>query len=146
MRKFLRKDPIEVAQWVWSKLDLEKGLAVPSWYHNYCGISPWYTRVRLHGRGNRVKALAFIVRMNYILDSGLLKYRPQPTKLFSRLLQTFHLSFRDYLATGSVNVSWRHSVSFNWMGALSCTLRVFFPLAFPLFGERFRSVTTGSRS
>lgn len=147
MRKFLRTDPIAVAQWIWSKLDLKRGLAVPAWYHHLMGISPWYTRIGLSGRDNRVKALAFIVRMNYILDSGLLSFRPQPMRRFSLVLS--HLggcSYSDYIARGVTNVTWRHSVMFNWMGALSCTLRVFFPLAFPLFGERFRTVRSGSRS
>jgi hypothetical protein len=144
MRRFVRKDPIEVAQWIWSKLDLPRGLTVPGWYHNYCGVSPWYTRARLSGRGNREKALAFIVRMNYILDSGLLTSKPGLPVAMTGVLQLFRLSYKDYLSLGVTNCTWRHSVFYNWAGALSCTLRVFFPLAFPLFGERFRHVSAGS--
>lgn len=84
-----------------------------------------------------MRALAFIIRMNYILDTDLLKVRLGLPPYMEKLLAGYKLSYRDTIGMRS-NVTWAHSSMYSWERVLSCTVRVFVNLTFPLFGEKFR--------
>lgn len=139
----MRSDPIKVANWIWHKLDLPRDWSVPGWYCNLYGTSPWYIRTRFeprYKRGSKARALAFIIRMNYLMDTDLLRDRSVFPVALERRLRSLNLPFGDIAS--SSNFTWAHSCLYNWNRVLSCTLRVFVPLTFPLLGARFRGVPT----
>jgi hypothetical protein len=135
---YVRLDPLRVAQEVWNNLDL-RGMKIPHWYCLKFGTSPWHLSQSAQSlKTEQRKALAFIVRMNYISDivsrDGYYDpSRSRPLRLdrnFSRRLRFFRRSLTSCVS-GCSRTCWAHSPFYNWRGVLSCTLRRFVDLAFP---------------
>jgi len=91
-------------------------------------------------RGERERALAFIVRMNYLMHTDLLAKKIKPPGCITRRLGS-HFSFTDFCVNRGSNISWALSHRYDWKRALSCTTRVFVNLAFPLLPARHHSYT-----
>jgi len=145
VKKFARGDPLRVAQWFWHKLDIPRDLSIPRWYSNLYGTSPWYTTKKISPKqGEKMRALAFIVRMNYILDTNVLRDKFVGLPSFvSRPMSLLGLSYHGSMVGMRSNVTWAHAPMFNWRRALSCTLRVFVNLTYPFLGSRYRTVGIG---
>lgn len=142
VRSFLnRTTPLAGAQWLWRFLELPRDWSPPGWYCNYYGTSPWHLARKFNHRdGERKRGLAFIVRMNYLMDTDFNKsVRLQLPNSLGKRLSALGLEYSDIL-NSSANVTWAHSTLYNWRRVLSCTLRNFSYLAFPLFEGRLRSV------
>jgi len=140
----LRKgDVITSASWLWHKLELPRNLSIPRWYSNYFGTSPWYTTKAFRSgdrNGRKARGLAFIIRMNYLMDTNLNSVRLRLPIVYEKFLNFFGGSFTELLRVS--NVTWAHSASHNWQKVLSCTLRRFVNLTYPLLGARFRGVSS----
>jgi len=134
---------LRTAHKVWSVLRPLRGLKVPDWYCIYRGTAPWILTQASGRISDQRKALAFIVRMNYILDSRSYVIGPQgsPHSFGSpslpRFLSRRLASLRQSLTTSMVScarlLSWAHSPFFNWREVLKCTLSRYVDLALSPF-------------
>lgn len=132
---YVRLDPFRVAQECWKESNI-RGIKVPAWYCVLYGTSPWMLQASCSKLREQQKALAFIVRFNYIADVVAIlgyfdpNYRLKPARNFSRYLRFYRMSLMDTIS-GSSRLSWGHSPFYNWRGVLSCTLRRYVDLALP---------------
>lgn len=141
---YVRLDPLRVSQEVWKNIQIPRGMKVPDWYCIKYGTSPWMlSKKNSDHPSSQRKALAFIVRMNYISDLIVRDGYYDPTKQgplrpdgnFSVRLRYFRRTLMSTISGSSRN-SWGHSPFYEWRRVLSCTLRRFVDLASPALGLR----------
>lgn len=132
-------NPLKVAQRVWSKTKPARGLNIPRWYCIYYGTAPWVLTQRGSSTSEKRKALAFIVRLNWLMDYGTptshgawLPPQQKPTLpcFYSRALVAYHQSFIDQIKSAR-QLSWAHSPFYKWGAVLACTVRRYINLCPP---------------
>jgi hypothetical protein len=140
--KYVRQDPLRVAQELWHLSKIPRNFKVPDWYCLMYGTSPWLLTRPASGLSEARKAMAFIIRLNYLTDTTLLRGGDPTSSVLPRVPRAFSVRLRFLrrplmdTISGSRLLCWGHSPSFNWRGVLSCTLRRYVDLAFPALGPR----------
>lgn len=144
LHRAARRRPLQTAGLFWRMLELPRDWSIPGWYHNLYGTSPWFTSRKTSSpkTTSRMRALAFIVRMNYIMDTDLLTTKVRLPGCISRRLDILNLRYSEGCLGPRSNVTWAHSRTYDWRRVLCCTLKNFVNLAYPLLANRFRTVSS----
>jgi hypothetical protein len=141
----LRKDPMQGSVWLWHKADLGRDWSIPAWYCHLHGVPPWYltrSSSQLKKVGEKGRALAFLVRMNYMLDTDLGDFKIRLPDYVGRCLSTLGEAYLGGFLNRGANVTFALAPKYNWRRALSCVLRRFVNLAYPRLAARFRTVSS----
>lgn len=126
------------SQRAWSRFSgIKRDLNIPTWYAGVHGVPDSLLRKRCSQMTEKEKALALLVRMNYILDFPHLSGVASHISFFclpARRIRSFVRSCGPIYENGSyctkvcnirVNTSYALSTNYSWKGALACTLRNF---------------------
>jgi hypothetical protein len=126
------------AAWAMKPASMEN-LSVPIWYSGLHGVPNWLLRQKASSKkmDEKRKALALLVRMNYILDYAhkfvdmdQLTFFGLPTRKLRVFTSVFGPIYQDgaYRSIGvgtRMNTSYASSSLYDWKRALVCTVRNF---------------------
>jgi len=138
----LRKDPLKGSSWLWHKADLGRNWSIPAWYCHYNGVPPWYLTRSASKLDAKGRALSFLVRMNYMMDTDLGRIKIHLPDYVGRCLTTLGEAYLGGFLNMGANVTFALAPNYNWRRALSCALRRFVNLAYPRISARFRTVSS----
>jgi len=133
-----RETILSKAQAAWRIFSSDhKDLNVPVWYAGLHGVPNWLLRQKISSpkMDDKRKALALLVRMNYILDHAhkydLVSAQASFFLLPARRFRVFCRSFGPIYEDGAyrvispghrMNTSYANSTNYEWKRALACTV------------------------
>jgi hypothetical protein len=141
--RYTREQPLRAAMEVWSYTRVPRGLKVPRWYSIFYGTPPWVLTQSVSRLSEKQRALALIVRMNFISDhwtngklfgpgAAFCKSPPQLPLYLRESLRAYRSTLlQSCIKSAGRNLSWAYSPNYNWRAVLACTVRRYVNLVLP---------------